>query len=443
MIKIDKLIKLTIGVVLFLTITGIAFGQTTATTFSIVAPATVRINTAFEVIVKAVDGSDATDVSPRQVTLSHSGTGTLTPASALIAVDMTAGVQTWSDLQYDAVGTLTVTVTDNTGSLSSITKDIEFTAPPIFTVTATTLTGFGEVNNGDNSPSQSFTVEGTGLTANITVTAPTGFQVSLDDSDFSGPVDLTPDTATGILGSTTVHVRFAPRSEINGEVTVDIELSTAGADAQTVEVTGTEAGNAPVIGVIGTLSDFGSVNDGETSTAQSFAAVGANFSSNITVTAPTGFEVSLDNTTFTTVVELEPTSGTLASTTVHVRFAPTIPAFGRVTESIVLSATGASSVSVPATGTAVIPSSVTGIDQESLKYNISVYPNPSEEVLHITIPESFGTGEVKLVSLDGAVVQKGSIGRMKQIETSNLRSGIYLLQILNATTVANYRVVVK
>ena len=107
----------------------------TATAFSIVAPATVEVGTPFEIAVKAVDDDGATDVSPRDVTLSHSGSGILTPASALTTVAMTSGAQTWSGLAYNTVGSLTVTVTDNTGSLSPFMQDIEFTAAPVVATT--------------------------------------------------------------------------------------------------------------------------------------------------------------------------------------------------------------------------------------------------------------------------------------------------------------------
>ena len=319
---------------------------------------------------------------------------------------------------------------------------------PSFMVTEA-LTDFGTVNNTETSIDtdvQNFTVSGTGLTADITVAAPENFEVSLEAAaNFMTTVALVQSGGVLTGGTVTVYVRFAPESGVNGPVTGDIELNTTGAVEQTVSVMGTEAGNAdtPSITVTEALDDFGSVSNGETSESQSFDVVGANLTTDITVTAPPNFKVSLDDTAFTTTVALVHASGAVASTPVHVRFAPeSDTTVGEVAGDIVLSATGATEQTISVVGTATA-ATLTGIGQESLKYNISVYPNPSEEVFHIAIPESFGTGEVKLVSLDGAVVQKGTIGKMKQIETSNLRSGIYLLQILNATTVVNYRVVVK
>ena len=423
----------------------------TAKEFVIEVSGRTRISEPFELKVTAVDKRGNTDVADRRVTLSQTkGTG-LTSSMGLGPVAMTDGVYTWDDLESPTEEVITVTVTDNSpsGALSPVTSgDINIVPTlPTITVTGTPLDDFESVNHGDTSDVQSFTVSGTDLTANITVDveATSGFEVSLgSDTNFGSSVDLTPDVASGAVTDATVYVRFAPRSGINGQVTVDITLNTSGAAEKTVSVMGTETGNVSTITVTGTpLDDFGSVNHGETSESQSFAVVGANLTTDITVTAPDGFQISLDDTSFGTSVDLTPdaATGAVTSTTVHVRFAPR-SGTGEVTENIVLSATDAASQSVEVTGTVTV-ATLTGIGQESLKYNISVYPNPSEEVFHITIPESFGTGEVKLVSLDGAVVQKGSIGKMKQIETSNLRRGIYLLQILNATTVVNYRVVVK
>ena len=516
------------------------------------------------------------------------------------------------------------------------------TGNPAFTVTETALTAFLAVDNGGFSADtdvKTFDVTGENLTANITVTASAGFQVSKEaTANFMSIVALEP---TGGALTSTVHVRFAPGSGINGEVEGNIVLSTDVAVDQSVSVTGTETGNTVVVndlyfseyiepnggnekafeiyngtgadvdlsaymvrvshnglgfgndgnaydlpltgtlvneevyviynngatnamittqgdlevvfgdtnggrvasyngndalglfkngtlidligdpdddsgaeswsvaGVMGGSKDhtllrkgtittgntdplgsfgtdasdsewtvldentfdnlgshdqsttpvmsgftldvtgfngeFGSVRKNEFSSPSSYSISGAEITGDVTITVPMGFEVSLTSDfsnrvgNSTLPLSITPTNEAFDAVKVYVRFAPNaVQSFSGDLEH---TASGYEQEDIPLTG--VGTEAVTGIGQESLKYNISVYPNPSEEVFHIAIPESFGTGEVKLVSLDGAVVQKGSIGKMKQIETSNLRSGIYLLQILNATTVVNYRVVVK
>ena len=366
--------------------------------------------------------------------------GALTGGTVTVHVRFSPESDTNSSVTSDIVLSTTGGPANQTVSVTG-TQTAATVSGPSITVTEA-LTDFGLVDHGQTSDVQEFAVSGTDLTADITVEveATSGFEVSLEAAaSFGSSIALV--HSSGAVDAT-VYVRFAPESGVNGQVTRDITLSTTGAAVQTVSVMGTEAGNVSFITVTGTLDDFGSVNHGETSESQSFDVEGASLTSDITITAPGGFQISLDNSNFSASVDLTPdaATGVVTSTTVHVRFAPT-SGTGEVTGDIVLSATDADNQTISVVGTAIAV--LTGIGQESLKYNISVYPNPSEEVLHITIPESFGTGEVKLVSLDGTVVQKGSIGKMKQIETSNLRKGIYLLQVLNATTVVNYRVVVK
>ena len=103
----------------------------TATELAITAPANATVSTAFEVVVTAVDGSGnaALNATP-EVTLSHSGSGTLTSTAGLVA-RLASGVYTWSDLQYDEEEAITLTVTDNAGSspLTAVTSgNIEVTA---------------------------------------------------------------------------------------------------------------------------------------------------------------------------------------------------------------------------------------------------------------------------------------------------------------------------
>jgi len=190
--------------------------------------------------------------------------------------------------------------------------------------------------------------------------------------------------------------------------------------------------------------DFGDVAVGEVSTASSYTVSGTEITGDFTVTVPTGFEVSLTSDFSNQVGDSElplsitPASGVIDNVTIFVRFAPDTE--GAAAGDLVNAATGYASVNVAVEGTGT--AEVTGLE-ELAKYSISVYPNPAEEVLNINIPASFGAGELKLVKLDGSVMLKAAIGAVKQIQTSKLRSGIYLLQIMNNETVINHRVVVR
>jgi gliding motility-associated-like protein len=83
---------------------------------------------------------------------------------------------------------------------------------------------------------------------------------------------------------------------------------------------------------------------GTASSAGTFNVSGVNMAAGILVTAPTGFEVSKDNITFTNTVTVG-SSGNIASTQVHIRLASGINA-GDYSGNVVLSSTSAVSVNV-------------------------------------------------------------------------------------------------
>lgn len=112
-----------------------------------------------------------------------------------------------------------------------------FESNPVGTIDITgTLADFGSVNNGQESVSQSYTVNGATLTQSITVTASANYLVSSNNIDF---------TATASLPSTggTVYVKFAPTSGADQAIAGTITHKSQGAVSVVVNVTGTEAGN--------------------------------------------------------------------------------------------------------------------------------------------------------------------------------------------------------
>lgn len=72
-----------------------------------------------------------------------------------------------------------------------------------------------------------------------------------------------------------------------------------------------------------------------------------------------------------------------------------------------------------------------GIDEESMKHDFNVYPNPARSQLNIV--SNGYTGDVKVIITDvtGRVVL---VSNSKQLSISELQSGLYMLQILNART---------
>lgn len=211
------------------------------------------------------------------------------------------------------------------------------------TVTASSLTDFGTVVAGDHSTSQTLTISGSDLTGapgDITVTAPAGFEVSLDGITWSSSVTVPYSSET--LSSTNIFVRFSPTAD--GPFAGEITISGGGlASSVTVPVSGTGGTVAPENPAVttNTLTDFGTVTVGSNSTSQTLTISGTDLTGapgNITVTAPAGFEVSTDGTTWSSSVTVPYTSATLSSTNIFVRFSPT--AEGSASGNIIISGGG-------------------------------------------------------------------------------------------------------
>jgi hypothetical protein len=109
--------------------------------------------------------------------------------------------------------------------------------PATMTLSKSSLTGFNSVS-GTASASQSYTVTGSNLTSNVVVTAPTGYEVSLDNSTFSGSKTLVP--TSGSLSGVTVYVRLSA-SAATGAVNGTVTHVGGGATTQNLTVVGTVA----------------------------------------------------------------------------------------------------------------------------------------------------------------------------------------------------------
>ncbi len=111
----------------------------------------------------------------------------------------------------------------------------------------------------------------------------------------------------------------------------------------------TNAPGAPTIGVSGSLTNF-TTTVGNASASQSFNASGTDLVSDITVTAPADYEVSLNDVDFSPSVNLSPSSGTVSSTPVYVRIAASAP-IGNPAGQVNLASTAATDANVAVTGT--------------------------------------------------------------------------------------------
>jgi hypothetical protein len=198
-------------------------------------------------------------------------------------------------------------------------------------------------SSGTPSAEQTFTVSGQYLGGDITVTAPAGFEITLTSgSGYVGTFNLTP--TAGAVAGTTVYVRFLGGTPGSSNVTCASTFATT----RNVAVSGSIA---PPPNLTVSLPSLGlaAPSVGATSSEQTFTVSGANLVGSVTITASAEFEVSLTpGVGYGASVNVSPTAGTLAATTIFVRFTPTT---GPLTGSATVTSPGATTRVVTLVGT--------------------------------------------------------------------------------------------
>jgi|GEM_PF-735790 len=241
-------------------------------------------------------------------------------------------------------GNILIMTADGPGTISGFTC----IKPAIATSGALSALGTTE---GTASSSTNFTVSGVYMTAGILVTPPPGYEVSLDNSTFTNTVTV---GTTGTIASTTVYVRLASTTAV-GTYSGNVLLTSTGAtDVNIATISSTVAAstlpkitagtvNGNISGCVGTASSNPNILQ--------FIVSGVNLTTNVTATAPTGFEVSLAfNSGYGNSVILNQTAGKISGTVVYVRAATSASA-GTLTGNVVLASSGATNQNVPVKGT--------------------------------------------------------------------------------------------
>ena len=165
-----------------------------------------------------------------------------TPGGSTTAV-ASAGTATFAGLTASygsAVSGATITFTS--GSLTSvISNGFDIPAPVSASITVGTITAFGNQAINSTSAEKSYTVSGSGITSDIIITPPSGYEISLTSASGTGfvaasSINLTPDGANSVA-STTIYVHFKPTAtqSYSGNIT---HTNTV-APTQNVAVSGT------------------------------------------------------------------------------------------------------------------------------------------------------------------------------------------------------------
>ena len=193
---------------------------------------------------------------PTGTTIASVGYSSSTEATVTLAFDGTdfdSDVTTFNITCAAVELSRAANITSNNLTITAIDETV-------INVSTTSLTHFGNVQTGNNSSEQSFTVAGVDLNTDITITPPTGFEISETTGPFSSanPITLTP--TGGTVSTTTIYVRFSPT--VAGEASGNITNTSTGATAKNVAVagTGTTAGAASNVAITEVVDYNGSDN---------------------------------------------------------------------------------------------------------------------------------------------------------------------------------------
>lgn len=219
---------------------------------------------------------------------------------------------------------------------------------PVITV-GNAVSGLDYFEGNGPSEEKDFSVSGENLTADILVTAPTDFEVSLtSDGTYASSVSLT--QTGGIVSTTPIYVRLVANKATN-TYTGDIVVSSTGVANQTVAVSGEVSPADPQFSFTAFLNDFNYiVSSGDSSDEQTFTVEGLFLTGDIMVEAPTNYEVSLTTETgFASSVNVVPSSGIVSETTVYVRLKSGL-SVGNYTGDITISSTSVANKTITING---------------------------------------------------------------------------------------------
>ncbi|WP_410220952.1 YDG domain-containing protein [Pedobacter sp.] len=163
-----------------------------------------------------------------------------------------------------------------TATAIPLSGDLMAASSPTITTSVTTLSAFSTCFGTASAP-QSFTVSGSDLTANLTITAPNGFEISTSSAGTYSTTINNISPSGGTVSSTTIYIRL--RADIIGSPSGNIVVSSNGATSKTIAVSGTAnitpatpsaSSNSPV--VLGTTLNLST----PTVTGATYAWIGPN-----------------------------------------------------------------------------------------------------------------------------------------------------------------------
>jgi hypothetical protein len=196
---------------------------------------------------------------------------------------------------------------------------------------------------GTASASRTFNVIGANLAGNVSVTAPPGFEVAGQSKAFARSISLSP--SRGALNEQ-IMIRIG-RAAAVGTLSGKVTVASSGAPTRELAVQGTVAA-LPTLTLSGAPAAFSAARN-RPSASQAVKVSASGLSAVLSVTAPAGFQVSLDNRNFAARVQISPSNGAVSSRNIWIRLAPSTRA-GSFSGNVTASSTGASTKVIRVSG---------------------------------------------------------------------------------------------
>jgi len=267
-------------------------------------------------------------------------------ANTTIYVRLKAGL---ADNFY--TGTLNITSTGAAAKQISLSGTV--VGKPTIFASLNSISGFTYMAGNGPSGQSMFTINGAGLSTSVTITAPANFEISLNSgTSFSGSSSLAISQIAGKVNSLNIFVRMKSGLSQNS-YSGNITLSSTGADTKQIALSGTVTPAPVVLNISKTsLTNFNYSFDNGPSGIQSFQISGSGLTSNIKITAPTGYEISTyTGTSFsgTSEITLNQTGGSVSLINIYVRLKKEL-AVNAYDQSILIETTGTATKQVNLSG---------------------------------------------------------------------------------------------
>lgn len=378
-----------------------------------------------------VTANDATNFAVSVDNIAFANTLTLTNSGGVVT-----STPVFVRLTGTNIGPFTNTVTASTSGAAATNVTVSGTVsppPPSLSVSTNTLTGFNTVQP-NPSGAQTFDVSGSNLTANVTVTPPAGFQVSTNGISFSSLLTLVPSGAT--LASTTIFVHLIGSTP--GSFSGDVNVTSTGASPRAVAVSGNvaaagspsiEPGNGFALpgfqAVLPNASDF-----------KQITVSGTNLTAPITITPPTGWQISATNNgnpVSTPIVLATNPAQIVSNTPVFIRIAPGQTTPATLTSNALTLASGSLTNTVFLSGSVINPAPALSVSNSMTNFSTTSLSNTSD-VQSFTASGTFLTSNITVTS---------SNSNDFEISLTNNAGWGSVLELTNNGTVSNRPVYVR